>query len=523
MSRPASAIAANAAQAIQPSRNGRHLTLHADPDKPFFWLADTAWELFHRLDKTEAERYLRNRAAKGFNVVMIVLFAEHGQLDFPNRFGQWPFEGGSKPDLSKPNLVYYEFVDWVIELASSLGLRVALVPTWGRYINGGYYKGPFLFTDQTAYSFGKFVGQRYPYLPYILGGDSNRFWNADMRDAAAQGQDISKLPMTDYGHLTEAMARGLFEGEQTHSLLSSYKTFIIYHSAQIWLPQGPESTGSAQFPDADWLTMDACQSGHYNAASRPRVDEEEKGVAGSQTGVSSSDPRCLPHLWRAVSSYEPIRKMYNTPRPDGHPRPVVDLEAHYENTRHWFRKPYPLWTADNIRRGAWQGIFAGACGYTYGANSIWQMHNAESSTHPPIQQPTTAFTNWNVELDLAGAFMSGTAKRIVESLPGYFERIPDQSFILSDTHEPATDLAGEELISGMREANGQWAMVHLPFGGPVELDLGKALPGKTSWRGWWWDPRIGSRETFGLGVTPGSKTFTAPDEQDWLLYLEAAL
>ena len=27
--------------------------------KPFFYLGDTAWELFHRLDRDEADRYLR--------------------------------------------------------------------------------------------------------------------------------------------------------------------------------------------------------------------------------------------------------------------------------------------------------------------------------------------------------------------------------------------------------------------------------------------------------------------------------
>ena len=41
-------------------------------------------------------------------------------------------------------------------------------------------------------------------------------------------------------------------------------------------------------------------------------------------------------LWGGKSSYIPIRKMYNTPRPNGHPRPVVDLEPHYEATHYSF-------------------------------------------------------------------------------------------------------------------------------------------------------------------------------------------
>ena len=29
--------------------------------QPFFWLGDTGWELFHRLDRNEADQYLKKR------------------------------------------------------------------------------------------------------------------------------------------------------------------------------------------------------------------------------------------------------------------------------------------------------------------------------------------------------------------------------------------------------------------------------------------------------------------------------
>jgi hypothetical protein len=32
-------------------------------------LGDTAWELFHRLTREEADLYLKDRAAKGFTVI----------------------------------------------------------------------------------------------------------------------------------------------------------------------------------------------------------------------------------------------------------------------------------------------------------------------------------------------------------------------------------------------------------------------------------------------------------------------
>lgn len=45
-------------------------------DSPFFWQADTAWELFHRLNHSEVIHYLDDRHAKGFNVVMSVAIPE---------------------------------------------------------------------------------------------------------------------------------------------------------------------------------------------------------------------------------------------------------------------------------------------------------------------------------------------------------------------------------------------------------------------------------------------------------------
>ena len=66
--------------ALQPSECGRHLVRYEKPNEPFFYLGDTAWELFHRLDDAEAEMFLRNRAAKGFNSVMVVVLAEHGYV-----------------------------------------------------------------------------------------------------------------------------------------------------------------------------------------------------------------------------------------------------------------------------------------------------------------------------------------------------------------------------------------------------------------------------------------------------------
>lgn len=67
------------------SDNQRFLQ-HAD-GRPFFYLGDTAWELFHRLNGEEAGLYLEDRRAKGFNVIQAVALSELGGTTVPNPYG----------------------------------------------------------------------------------------------------------------------------------------------------------------------------------------------------------------------------------------------------------------------------------------------------------------------------------------------------------------------------------------------------------------------------------------------------
>ncbi|MDF3057569.1 MAG: putative endoglucanase [Rariglobus sp.] len=137
---------------------------------PFFYLGDTAWELFHRLDREEAAWYLENRAAKGFNVIQAVALAELDGLNTPNAYGALPLHDF---DPARPNEAYFEHVDWVIAKAESLGMHVALLPTWGDKWNKRWGVGPEVFTPENAEVFGEWLGRRYRQsaIIWVLGGD----------------------------------------------------------------------------------------------------------------------------------------------------------------------------------------------------------------------------------------------------------------------------------------------------------------------------------------------------------------
>ena len=95
---PAAPSGATATHPLRVAADGRHL-LRAD-GRPFFYLADTAWSLFHRLTREEADLYLRNRAAKGFTVIQAVALSENDGLRTPNAYGERPL---ARDDPRRPN------------------------------------------------------------------------------------------------------------------------------------------------------------------------------------------------------------------------------------------------------------------------------------------------------------------------------------------------------------------------------------------------------------------------------------
>jgi hypothetical protein len=156
-----------------------HRFLVTEDGRPFFY-ADTAWELFHRLNREEAEKYLADRAAKGFTVIQAVALAELDGLTVPNANGHVPLV--DKTDPTRPAITdgpandYWDHVDEVIDLAARNGLYVGLLPTWGRYVTSHWANGIVdgIFTPANAQQYGEFIGKRYTdrrNIIWIIGGE----------------------------------------------------------------------------------------------------------------------------------------------------------------------------------------------------------------------------------------------------------------------------------------------------------------------------------------------------------------
>jgi hypothetical protein len=105
---------------IRVSENGRYFV--DERGKPFYFLADTQWELFRRFSLNEAKLILENRRAKGFTVVMVMLTGV-GPGTEPNLAGERPWINN---DPASPNPAYFDHVDAVLKLARENDLQLLI-------------------------------------------------------------------------------------------------------------------------------------------------------------------------------------------------------------------------------------------------------------------------------------------------------------------------------------------------------------------------------------------------------------
>jgi len=210
------------------SQNKRFLLKNG---KPFFWLGDTGWELFHRLTREEADQYLKRRSEQGFTVIQAVVLAEFDGLHTPNANGDIPL---IDDDPAKPNEKYFEHVDYIIDKAASYNITIAVLPTWGdKVFKDRWGTGPEIFTEQNASVYAEWLAKRYKdktNVIWLLGGDRIPRGEKDIAVWRAMGKAIMKA--------------------------TGNKAIISFH------PQ-PNNLGSAEwFHKDDWLAFNMFQTGH---------------------------------------------------------------------------------------------------------------------------------------------------------------------------------------------------------------------------------------------------------------------
>lgn len=296
------------------SSNHRFFT--DEKGKPFFWLGDTGWLLFSKLTREEAQQYLENRRQKGFNVIQVMVLHTIGAV---NAYGDSALVNQSvatpltTPGNSFSDAKAYDFwdhVDYIVDLAASKGIYMAMVPVWGSNVKMGAV------SREEARTYAKWLAGRY----------KNR-WNIIWLN----GGDIKG---SDSLQTWKTIGATLRANDPNH--------LISFH------PFG-RTTSSQWFHNESWMDFNMFQSGHRSYDLDTSKGEHQFGP----------DNYKFLHI---DYNLKPVK-----PSLDGEPSYELIPHGLHDTTK-------PYWQAPDVRRYAWWSVFAGGAGHTYGHNSIMQMH-----------------------------------------------------------------------------------------------------------------------------------------------------
>ncbi len=305
-----------AADIYKPWKNGRlkisdnHLYLIHENGQPFFWMGNTAWLLPERLNRDEVEFFLTREREEGYNVEQIQVL---NAIPTYNVFGaqanneRFDFEPYTRPD----NYGYWDHLDYIVEMAASNGIYIAMDCIWGSQINK--------MDEEKARRYGHFLGERYkdkPNIIWMIGGDI-------MGDKGTASWD--------------ALARSIKESDPNH--------LMTFH------PRG-RTTSAWWYNDREWLDFNMFQSGHRRYGQR-----NGDGDYTIKDNTEEDNWRYVEMTWEK----KPLK-------------PVIDGEPSYEDIPQGLHDfSAPRWQDYDVRRYAYWAVFAGCFGHTYGHNSIMQF------------------------------------------------------------------------------------------------------------------------------------------------------
>jgi len=198
-------------------------------NRPFFINGDSAWSLIAQLSGADADQYLSDRAAKGFNVVLASLIEHEFASNAPSNFtGDAPFT--TPGDFSTPNEAYFAHADWVISTAAQRGITILLDPLYLGYGCGGegWCSEVKAASVTTMRNWGRYVGNRYKTFPniiWLIGGDTDPVANGvdtKVREFVAGIQDMDTTHLFSAHNAPEQSAMDVWLNEPWLNLNNVY-------------------------------------------------------------------------------------------------------------------------------------------------------------------------------------------------------------------------------------------------------------------------------------------------------------
>jgi hypothetical protein len=409
---------------------------HATTGTPFFYLADTAWGALRRLNRAEADVYLQDAVAKGFNAVQVVALWNWETINpgAKNAYGDHPLvvvdgrydparvvttTGNNPADPAAYD--YWDHIDYVIDKAEQYGLYVTLQPTWGNYVSGtnsfALDMSSNIFTVANARVYGEFIGRRYgsrPNIIWMLGGDRAAIY-----------------PNGDFTPVWRSLAEGIGRGITGQALVwnqphAAWNQFLMtYHATR---RNDPGS--SLWFHHDAWLDFNSVQSEYHSITKKVATD------------------------WAKLPT-----------------KPTVVIETRYEDES---STDHIVFTgAFKQRYQMYHSVLAGSLGYVYGHGRIWDFKTKDKTWQMALNDPgrLSIKTVWQ----LLGRFSDSEL----------MNRVPDQTLLDGSLGSGAT----EDLLVAMRGGDRRFAIVYSTNGRDIRLKAAQLATGAGD--AYWFSPRNG--------------------------------
>ena len=286
--------------------------------------------------------------------------------------------------------------------------------------------------------------------------------------------------------LWRALANGIKSTDGGNHLFTYHPE--VYYSSGEGLPPFQE----------DWLDINMYQSGHQTKfAPIYKLAEKLQNISPIKPFVDGEP------------AYEYIPVDFVKYLNHKLPKNVLDSVMSSENLivkTGYFDKGFI--SDHSVRVHAYWDFLSGACGYTYGHNSIYQMFEKSDRVLIPC------LTDWRTALNSPGAESMRYVKKLFEARPFYLLR-PDSTLIAGDN---TTDSLH---ICAAIAKDASFMLVYSSFG--QELNVGIKSMGNrlvTSW----YNPRNGEVTKIGKIRNTGIVKFKPPTSgtgNDWMLILDS--
>lgn len=459
------------AQADKPRDHGRlevssdgHMLQHHNDKKGFFWMGDTAWDLSHKLQEGGVDTYLQDRANKHYSVIQIVAmhYYDKTKIEFAkDPYGNLPL----KNSTLNLNNAYWNHIDYIINKAEEKGLYIALLPFWGDWFSD---------EDQTS-EYATNVANRYCHkknIIWVVGGDIDATEDSPQRI-----------------RIVNAAANAI-------RAVESARTDCDKHLMTVHV--GQDKSSSKGFGNEEWLDFNMVQSSHCPARY---LYPNETGA----TGYIKHD-------------YTNEYMRYDSTLGN---KPVIDGEPMYEKIVKCYMNGETTGavTSNEVRRMAYQQLFSGAFGHTYGNVSLSQMYRTDDNDTPEYKDNNmTRYIDgvpatWDVALNHSGSKQMQHVADLMTSRP-ILGRKPYQDLIV-----------GGEGIATLRKAKegkdsqGDYAFIYVDKQSSITVDM--ELVSKGAVKATWYNPRSGWKYPIGIYKHPKDVTIgTRNAEQDWILILD---